>query len=46
MRMGLVIASHRRPDILQKVLMKLLSQSRVPDDIVISAVDFGRYSRH
>ena len=39
MRMGLVIASHRRPDILQKVLMKLLSQSRVPDDIVISAVD-------
>ena len=39
MKLGLVIASHGRPDILQQVLMNLLSQPRIPDDIVISAVD-------
>ena len=38
MKLGLIIASHGRPDILQKVLMKLMSQPRIPDDIVISAV--------
>jgi GT2 family glycosyltransferase len=39
MQLGLVIASHRRPEILQKVLMNLLSQHRIPDHIVISAVE-------
>ena len=39
MKLGLVIASHGRPDILQQVLMHLVSQPRIPDDIVISAVD-------
>lgn len=39
MKLGLVIASHGRPDILQQVLVNLLSQRRVPDDLVISAVD-------
>jgi GT2 family glycosyltransferase len=39
MKLGLVIASHGRPDILQKVLGKLMSQRRFPDNIVISAVD-------
>ena len=38
MKLGLVIASHGRPDILQKVLMNLMSQRRIPDEIVISAV--------
>jgi GT2 family glycosyltransferase len=39
MKLGLVIASHGRPDILHQVLVNLLSQSRIPDDIVISAVN-------
>jgi GT2 family glycosyltransferase len=39
MNLGLVIASYRRPDILQKVLINLMSQVRVPDEIVLSAVD-------
>ena len=39
MKLGLVIASHGRPDILQQVLMNLVSQPRIPDDIVISAVE-------
>ena len=39
MKLGLVIASHGRPDILQRVLMNLVSQPRLPDDIVVSAVD-------
>lgn len=39
MKLGLVIASRGRQDILQKVLMNLLSQPRIPDDTVISAVD-------
>jgi GT2 family glycosyltransferase len=39
MKLGLVIASHGRSDILQKVLMNLMSQSRPVDDIVVSAVD-------
>jgi GT2 family glycosyltransferase len=39
MKLGLVIASHGRPDILQQVLLNLVPQSRIPDDIVISAVD-------
>jgi len=38
MKLGLVIASHGRPEILQKVLMKLMCQPRIPDEIVISAV--------
>jgi GT2 family glycosyltransferase len=38
MKLGLVIASHGRPDILQNVLVNLLSQRRIPDVIVISAV--------
>ena len=38
MKLALVIASHGRPDILQKVLMHLMAQRRVPDEIVISAV--------
>ena len=38
MKLGLVIASHGRPDILQNVLMNLMSQRRIPDEIVISAV--------
>src|ERR1700732_3773383 len=39
MKLALVIATHRRPDVLQKVLMNLMSRQRIPDDIVISAVD-------
>jgi GT2 family glycosyltransferase len=39
MKLGLVIASHARPDILEKVLTIAMSQSRIPDDIVVSAVD-------
>ncbi|MGC1576559.1 MAG: glycosyltransferase family 2 protein, partial [Beijerinckiaceae bacterium] len=39
MKLGLVIASHGRPDILQQVLMNLVSQPRLPDVIVVSAVD-------
>ena len=38
MKLGLVIASHGRPEILKKVLTKLTSQPRIPDAIVISAV--------
>jgi GT2 family glycosyltransferase len=38
MKLGLVIASHGRPEILQQVLMRLMSQPRAPDDIVLSAV--------
>lgn len=38
MKLGLVIASHGRPDILQKVLTHLLAQTRIPDEIIISAV--------
>jgi GT2 family glycosyltransferase len=39
MRLGLVIASHKRREILQDVLAHLISQRRVPDNVVISAVD-------
>ena len=39
MKLGLVIASHGRPDLLQKVLTHLMSQRRIPDEVVISAVD-------
>lgn len=39
MKLGLVIATHRRPDVLQKVLRNLISGHRIPDDIIISAVD-------
>ena len=39
MKLGLVIASHGRADILQRVVDNLFSQSRIPDDIVISVVD-------
>ena len=39
MKLGLVIASRGRPDILQKVVTNLMSQHRVPDDIVFSGVD-------
>ena len=38
MKIGLVIASHGRPVILQQVMTHLLLQRRVPDEIVISAV--------
>ena len=38
MKLGLVIASHGRPDILQRALMIVMSQRRLPDEIVISAV--------
>ena len=40
MKLGLIIASHGRPDILQKMLTNLMSQRRIPDEIVISAVVF------
>jgi GT2 family glycosyltransferase len=39
MNLGLVIASHRRPDLLEKVITRLMSQVRVPDEIIISAVN-------
>jgi hypothetical protein len=39
MKLGLVIATHWRAEILQQVLTYLLSQQRIPDEIVISAVD-------
>jgi len=39
MKLGLVIASHGRPDILERVVCNLLSQSRIPDDTVVSAID-------
>jgi GT2 family glycosyltransferase len=38
MKLGLVIASHARSEILQQVLAVLVSQRRLPDYIVISAV--------
>jgi GT2 family glycosyltransferase len=38
MKIGLVIASHGRPEILLRVLTNLVSQPRNPDVIVISAV--------
>lgn len=41
MKLGLIIASHGRPEILDRVLTHLLSQRRTPDEIVISAVDPG-----
>jgi GT2 family glycosyltransferase len=39
MRVGLVIATYRRPDILKETLSHLCSQPRLPDHIIISAVD-------
>jgi GT2 family glycosyltransferase len=39
MNLGLVIASHGRPEVLQKVLIGVASQRRTPDDIIISAVE-------
>ena len=39
MKLGLLIATRGRPDILQKVLANLMSQDRVPDEIVLSGVD-------
>jgi GT2 family glycosyltransferase len=39
MKLAVVIATHRRPDVLQKVLMNMMSRRRTPDDIVISAVE-------
>jgi GT2 family glycosyltransferase len=39
MKLGLVIASHGRADLLHQVLMHLMAQRRVPDDIVLSVVD-------
>jgi GT2 family glycosyltransferase len=41
MKLALVIATHRRSDVLQKVLMNLMSHHRLPDEIVISAVAPG-----
>ena len=40
MKLGLIIASHGRPDFLQKVVTTIMSQRRIPDVIVISAVVF------
>jgi GT2 family glycosyltransferase len=37
MKLGLVIATYGRPELLQQVLAHLMSQRRVPDEIVISA---------
>jgi GT2 family glycosyltransferase len=39
MRLGLVIATYRRPDILKTTLTHLFSQPHIPDHIVISAVN-------
>lgn len=39
MKVGLVIASRGRPDILQQTLEYLMLQRRVPDEIVVSAVE-------
>jgi GT2 family glycosyltransferase len=39
MKLGLVIASHGRADILQPMLLHLMAQHRVPDDIVLSVVE-------
>jgi GT2 family glycosyltransferase len=39
MKLALVIATHRRADLLQKVLVNLVSRQRIPDEIIISAVD-------
>jgi GT2 family glycosyltransferase len=39
MKLGLVIPSHARPDFLEKLLTHLMSQRRVPDEIVLSTVD-------
>jgi GT2 family glycosyltransferase len=39
MKLGLVIASHGRAGILRRVLDIVLSQRRIPDDIVISAIN-------
>ena len=39
MKLGLVIASHRRPDLLEKVLMRVMAQTRIPDEIILSVVD-------
>lgn len=38
MKLGLVIASRGRPDILKQVLMRISAQPRMPDEIIISAV--------
>jgi GT2 family glycosyltransferase len=39
MKIGLVIPSHSRSDILQNVLAQLMLQRQVPDYVVLSAVD-------
>jgi GT2 family glycosyltransferase len=39
MKLGLVIATYNRPDILQKVITRVLSLARIPDELVISAVN-------
>jgi GT2 family glycosyltransferase len=41
MKLGLVIASRGRPSLLRQVLLNVLSQPRIPDYIVISAVAPG-----
>ena len=38
MKLGLIIASHGRPHILEQVLTHLMSQHRVPDQTILSAV--------
>jgi GT2 family glycosyltransferase len=38
MKLGLVMASHGRPDLLRRTLAHVMSQTRTPDDVVISAV--------
>ena len=39
LKLGLVIASHGRPNLLQSVLTRVLSQQRAPDQIVLSTVN-------
>jgi GT2 family glycosyltransferase len=38
MNIGLVLASHRRPELLQEVVLHIMTQPRVPDEIVLSVV--------
>ena len=39
MKLGLIIASHRRPDLLENVLTRVMAQTRIPDEIILSVVD-------
>src|ERR1700683_2219499 len=39
MKLGLVIASHRRPDLLEQVLRRVIAQTRIRDEIILSVVE-------